>query len=89
MEDNKWDQLCPGDTLSRGNNAGDMCDDLTFVDLEGVLATSSTLGSKHSCEVIGDGNVQRWCERPERFLLNSLHPAADVGVATTMLQLAV
>ncbi|CAM9579206.1 unnamed protein product [Ectocarpus sp. 6 AP-2014] len=59
--ENEGGQLGLGDTLTRGNATGQMGDNLPFVDLgDEVLVSSVALGAKHTCAVVGDGDVKCW-----------------------------
>lgn len=57
--ENEGGQLGLGDTLPRGNATGQMGDNLPFVDLgDEVLVSSVALGARHTCAVVGDGDVK-------------------------------
>ncbi|CAM9101029.1 unnamed protein product, partial [Ectocarpus fasciculatus] len=59
--ENEGGQLGLGDTLARGNATGQMGDNLPFVDLgDEVLVSSVALGARHTCAVVGDGDVKCW-----------------------------
>ncbi|CAM9638571.1 unnamed protein product, partial [Hapterophycus canaliculatus] len=59
--DNSGGQLGLGDSLNRGDEAGEMGDQLPFVDLgTGVTVSSLAVGSRHACAVIENGFVKCW-----------------------------
>ncbi|CAN0403862.1 unnamed protein product, partial [Scytosiphon promiscuus] len=58
---NSGGQLGLGDSLDRGDEAGEMGDSLPFVDLGTFVTVSSVaLGSRHACAVIENGYVKCW-----------------------------
>ncbi len=59
--DNDAGQLGYGDTDDRGDNAGEMGDNLAPIDLgAGRTATAIAAGSSHSCAVLDNGAVKCW-----------------------------
>jgi alpha-tubulin suppressor-like RCC1 family protein len=56
---NNFGQLGLGDTISRGDGAGEMGDDLPVVDL-GEPAVALSLGTYHSCALLIGGGVKCW-----------------------------
>jgi cysteine-rich repeat protein len=57
--DNSNGQLGLGDTISRGDNAGEMGTDLPAVDLA-EPATAIAAGSAHTCALLTGGSVKCW-----------------------------
>ncbi|HMQ24386.1 MAG TPA: hypothetical protein PKA98_00235 [Acidimicrobiales bacterium] len=58
---NATGQLGLGDTASRGDNPGEMGDDLPTVDLgAGRTATSVTTGNDYTCALLDGGDVKCW-----------------------------
>ena len=54
-------QLGLGDTLDRGDQPGEMGDNLPFVELgTGATVTSLAVGFEHSCALLQDGRVKCW-----------------------------
>ncbi len=61
--DNSAGQLGLGDTVRRGDNAGEMGDLLPFVALgTGATATSICAGGRHACAIVAGGRVKCWGE---------------------------
>ena len=59
--DNSAGQLGLGDTKLRGDEPGQMGDDLPFVDLgAGVRAVSLAVGNGHSCALLEGGQIKCW-----------------------------
>ena len=56
---NQWGQLGLGDTDDRGDNAGEMGDDLPAVDLGGA-AVAVAGGYNHTCALLVSGQVKCW-----------------------------
>ena len=58
---NTFGELGLGDTSHRGDQAGEMGDALTAVDLgTGRAATALAIGSQHSCALLDNGTVKCW-----------------------------
>ena len=58
---NVYGQLGQGDDTSRGDNAGEMGDNLAPVDLgTGRTATAITAGEQHTCALLDVGTVKCW-----------------------------
>jgi alpha-tubulin suppressor-like RCC1 family protein len=58
---NPYGQLGLGDTNTRGDNPGEMGNNLPIVNLgTGKTATRIAVGGAHSCAVLNDGNVKCW-----------------------------
>ncbi len=59
--DNQFGQLGLGDTDSRGDEPGEMGDDLIAVDLGvGKTAIAIAAGSNHTCALLNDSSVKCW-----------------------------
>ncbi|MBI3978179.1 MAG: tandem-95 repeat protein, partial [Chloroflexi bacterium] len=59
--DNFYGQLGLGDTIRRGDNAGEMGDALPAVNLgAGRTATAIAVGNSHTCAVLDTGQVKCW-----------------------------
>lgn len=91
-----------GDTLTRGDGAGEMGDNLPVVDLgNGRSAAAVTAGSRHSCAILDDGSVKCWGGNFAGQLglgdsedrgdgpgeMGDSLPAIDLGTGLTALQL--
>jgi alpha-tubulin suppressor-like RCC1 family protein len=58
---NNLGQLGDGDTISRGDDVGEMGDALPAVDLgAGRTATAIAVGDSHTCALLDDGTVKCW-----------------------------
>ncbi len=53
-------QLGLGDTASRGDNPGEMGDNLSSLSFSGARAVSITVGQDHSCAILAGGRVTCW-----------------------------
>jgi alpha-tubulin suppressor-like RCC1 family protein len=59
--DNATGTLGSGDTINRGDDAGEMGDNLPTVNLgTGKTATAISVGSGAACAILNDGNVKCW-----------------------------
>ena len=59
--DNGYGQLGLGDTANRGDDAGEMGDNLPAVDLgTGRTATAISAGDDHTCALLDNGTVKCW-----------------------------
>lgn len=58
---NALGQLGVGDSFHRGDHAGEMGDNLPFVDLgQGIKATALSAGTMHTCAVLTGGALKCW-----------------------------
>mmetsp|Transcript_50458 Transcript_50458/g.60824 ORF Transcript_50458/g.60824 Transcript_50458/m.60824 type:complete len:515 (-) Transcript_50458:277-1821(-) len=58
---NEKGQLGYGDRISRGDNAGEMGNDLPYVDLgDGVKVKSISCGFQHTCAILKDKSLKCW-----------------------------
>ncbi|HRI70492.1 MAG TPA: hypothetical protein PK156_39945, partial [Polyangium sp.] len=56
-----WGQCGWGDTSKRGDNPGEMGDDLPIVDVgTGKTVTAVAAGRLHTCAILNDGSVKCW-----------------------------
>jgi alpha-tubulin suppressor-like RCC1 family protein len=58
--ENSKGQLGIGDISPRGDNSGEMGDNLTTVDLGSETATSITTGTEYTCVLLDDDTVKCW-----------------------------
>ncbi|MEO0494646.1 MAG: hypothetical protein AAF081_14645 [Actinomycetota bacterium] len=73
-------QLGLGDTEDRGNDPGEMGDDLPFVDLgPGRTATAVVSGADHTCAIRDDGSVVCWGDNGTGELGIGLDLGEDIG----------
>ncbi len=76
--DNGYGQLGHGDTANRGDDAGEMGDNLPAVNLgTGRTATAITAGSSHTCALLDNGTVKCWGDNGDGQL--GLGDTADRG----------